>query len=438
MEHKRKILHLVNGLGVGGAERTVQSFFRFHNPELFELTILNTGESGARQQVLLDLGATVINTNGLIDETKTVLRRLQPDVLHLHYSGQGTVLQEDLLRLAQQLGVVTIATNIFSFFDSGIDNLLDFHLFKSKMMLAVKFKKNSRKNHLPFRKYRVVYNPVDTEHLLAFELSAKEKLTIRKQLGIPKDAFVIGRVGRADTVKWGDLLLEAFPFIIRQIPNCYLVIRGLPPSRLEWVKKAPWSKQVILLPETSDDLEVMKTYQVMDVYTHTTKIGEAFGNTLNEAMAFKRPIVTHSTPHCDNGQLEQVEHGKNGYIANTPESFAAAVTYLYSSPQKREAMGMSGYRKVVDEYNPIKTTHYLERIYLEGISRSKLLTKKEKHWMKSAKAFPSNFDIAHYPYIYKRALLIHWHQSFLSSINEKFRIPARLFRRVQDYIEHSR
>lgn len=437
--HKIRILHLTPNLGIGGAARTIQSFIKFRNKQLFEEAVCCLGNDGPRAKTIKDLGAEVFIANSSLDKARKAIGEYHPNIIHLHYDGRGNQDLYSLLKFARSNRITTVGTNIFAYHDQKIDILLNQQLFKSKMMLAIKFKKNTKKETLPFSKYKVIYNPVDTESFCKYILSKQEIMEKKKKLGIPGDVPVIGRVGRADIVKWGDLLLEAIPYLLKVIPNCKIIIRGLPNSRLTWVKKAEWASNVILLDETNNDREVMETYQLMDVYTHTTKIGEAFGNTLNEAMYFKKPIVTHSTPHCDNGQIEQVEHGKNGLIANIPETFAKAVIYLLQNQKVRREMGNLGHNKVITEYNPRLTTHRLEKVYLSLIARKRSLGARHRKWLVGIDYFPSERDLRNYDRIYIESLNNNFYPvNRTERVKDLLRFPIRFYRRAIDFYYYYR
>ncbi len=431
--NKISILHLTFNLGIGGAARTAQSFIKFSNKKLFEESVCCLGSSGPREKIIRKLGVKVYIANNNFERVKEIILEVSPDIIHLHFDGKTNKKLVDILTVAKSNNIKIVATNIFSYYDKTLDDLFDQHLFKSKMMLSVKFKRNSQLEKLPFSKYKVLYNPVDTNAFTKYQMTKREVESLKSKLFIPKGAPVIGRVGRSDVVKWGDLLLDAYPLILKEIPNCYLIIRGLPATRKSKIEKASWRNQVVILEETDVDYEVMQTYQLLDILSHASKIGEAFGNTLNEAMYFRKAIVTHSTPHSDNGQLEQVEHFKNGLIANYPETFAQAIIYLLKNPKTLHSLGLAGHKKVVTELSPKLTTHRLEKIYLSMFPSSKLSI-MQKIWRDSIEYFPTPNQIKNFPQEYQRKLGQEFGDiNFWMYIREIGRLPRRVISRAMDY-----
>jgi glycosyltransferase involved in cell wall biosynthesis len=77
---------------------------------------------------------------------------------------------------------------------------------------------------------------------------------------------------------------------------------------------------------------------------------EGVPNSLLEAMAMERPIITTNTVGCK----ETVEQGKNGYMVpiKDPEALAeACIRVIELSPEERRRMGRCGRQKALDEFD---------------------------------------------------------------------------------------
>jgi len=393
---KLKILEISNGLGVGGAGRTLQTFCRYLDKEKFDVKIACVFEGGKRAEELSKEGFTVTIFKGDVSRLKDYLRQEKFDVLHIHRRGAFEPHWQEILK--DRFVPYVVETNVFAEFDEKTNPFIDVHLFKSMMMLNERYPDHS------WPKNRVLYNPVDVKLFEKFKLSPEEIMSRKSQLGIKDNETVIGKVGaRAAMEKWSWLVTDMFPLLLKEIPNVKMILQAAPAEVVKKLKQTSYVNNLIFLPETEDESLQASYYQLLDVFVHSSKIGEAFGNTLNEAMVWKKPIVVNSTPWADNGQLEQVEPGQNGYIANTPRSFAAAVRFLLADRQKSQEMGEVGHHKVMTEYSPEKIVANLENIFKVS---------------DDFKYFPSRNDIISYRSEYRERLKEDYLQStFLEYVN---------------------
>lgn len=69
-------------------------------------------------------------------------------------------------------------------------------------------------------------------------------------------------------------------------------------------------------------------------------------------------------------QAEMIQHGKTGYLAETPEQWNEAVGRLAQDPDLRRRMGLAGRRRVEEQYS-VQTGAALWIDLLDGLERSK-------------------------------------------------------------------
>jgi len=383
---KIKVLEIINNLGVGGANRTLQTFCRYLNKERFDVSVATVFEGGKRAEELQQEGFGVHIFQGNLVSLKDYLARSKFDILHIHR--RGAFEPHWLVILKDKPAGLVVETNVFAEFDSQTQEYIDIHLFKSMMMLNERYISNlseeERVNFWP--KYRVLYNPVDIDYFMKFKLPAAAVSKRKSELGIKNGEYVIGKVGaRAAIEKWSDLVTDMLPYLIKEVPNVKLILQAAPIQIITKLKGSKFADKIIFCPETEDEAEQAAYYQILDVFVHSSKIGEAFGNTLNEAMVWQKPIVVNSTPWADNGQLEQVEHNKNGFIASSPRSFAAAVLQLLKNQTLAESFGDYGFRKVKREYLASQIVNNLEQLFLNNVnfdyfpSKNQILTYKDEY-----------------------------------------------------------
>jgi glycosyltransferase involved in cell wall biosynthesis len=86
--------------------------------------------------------------------------------------------------------------------------------------------------------------------------AAKRAVTIREQLGISREAPVIGHVGRFNPIKNHAFLLNAFAGVLRRVPEAHLVLVGDGPTRdeIRAVAASLGIVEHVHLPGTTEDV----------------------------------------------------------------------------------------------------------------------------------------------------------------------------------------
>lgn len=431
------VLEVNTSFGYAGAQRTMISFCKYFS-QYFKPFAVSYGEGGPRENDLKELGIDYIVAHKDIAKIVAYAKDKKVSVIHMHRSGQFDQFEHDLLKQLHEAlpASVIIETNVFAQFDKPSSDNIDCHLMKSKMMLNERFAKEA--GFFDFNQMKVVYNPVDYSLFEKFTLTAEQIKTYRESLGIAQTDFVIGRLGRADIAKWSDLVLDMLPYAVKELPNLKFILQAAPESRITKINKSLLKKHCIFLAETGKESEVHRFYQAIDVLAHSSKIGESFGNTLNEAMYWKKAVVTNSTPHRDNGQVEQIDHMQTGIIANHPETFARAVVFLAKNKAEALRMGENGRHKVTTEYNPTATTRRLEKVFVEKMVQKHVPVSQEiVDFYAKIEYYPSEKDIVAYREDYQKRIKDDFGTlSKTERLRHFFRKPLRFYRKVRDYAEH--
>jgi len=158
--------------------------------------------------------------------------------------------------------------------------------------------------------------------------------SVRRELGIPADAFVIGTVARLDRQKRLDRLLDAMALLPKEI---HCIIAGSGDQGHELVTKSTalgLAGRVHFAGERDDIGDVDSS---LDVYVVASD-REGHSNSMIEAMSWRVPVV--STPVS--GAEDSILGGEQpaGIIANfTAESIADAILSLRNDSARLRAMG---------------------------------------------------------------------------------------------------
>lgn len=349
-----RVLHVLKSLGLGGTEKVAQLFVRHLDPVRFETAVHCPVDGPRAAQIRSGGSATYIGM-----DLGRALATFRPQIIHLHRAGWP---EPDFMRpvrdYAARAPVVVVETNVFGRHDpSPSGAVIDTHLFVSRFC-AERFARNT--GIAPeWPRFGVLYNPVDTDYFVAALPD-----------GPLEHGPILGRISRPDPGKWSRLALDILPLLVRDVPGFrYRIVGGIPEAEA-FVRDQGLAACVEFLSPLSSDAELAGFYGGLSVLAHANDTGESFGLVIAEAMACGLPVVTHPCPgERDNAQLELVEHGVTGLVAQTAEQYAGCVRRLFANPQEALAMGQAGRAKAKRLYRAQGVAARLADMYLELLER---------------------------------------------------------------------
>jgi len=227
-----------------------------------------------------------------------------------------------LIRKKYKNKILFITENVVS----HEDNFIDRFLTKFGLRNASKFLTLSgivEKDVQQYAKGKKVYRselPVYDCYQQNDELDFKKT---KEELGFNKDSIVLLFFGYVRKYKGLDILIEAIPEILSEIPEARLLIVGefydKPDTYLEQIKNLGIEDKVKVVNEFVPNEEVAKYYEVSDVvilpYRSATQSG-----ILNVAYGFNKPVIVTDV----GGLAEFVDEGTTGFVVK-PDSPDAIV-----------------------------------------------------------------------------------------------------------------
>jgi glycosyltransferase involved in cell wall biosynthesis len=230
-----------------------------------------------------------------------------------------------LIRKKYKNKILFITENVVS----HEDNFIDRFLTKFGLRNASKFLTLSgivEKDVQQYAKGKKVYRselPVYDCYQQNNEIDIKKT---KEELGFSKDSIVLLFFGYVRKYKGLDILIEAFPKILAEIPEARLLIVGefydKPELYLEQIKKLGIEDKIKVVNEFVPNEDVAKYYEVSDVvvlpYRSATQSG-----ILNLAYGFNKPVIATDV----GGLAEFIEEGKTGFVVkpNSPNAIVEGV-----------------------------------------------------------------------------------------------------------------
>lgn len=206
---------------------------------------------------------------------------------------------------------------------------------------------------------RLIPNGVDTGR---FEKG--DGAVLRRELGIPRDAFVLGTVANLSPVKDHPTVIDALGRLHAAGRPAHLLLAGEGPLRetLERrVAEAGLGDHVHFLGRRQDIPDVLAAVDVVVLASHS----EGLSNALLEASAAGRPIVATRV----GGNPEVVVDGRTGFLVpvDDPEAIRTAVERLADDTALRAALGYAGQEHVRRGFSVEAMVRAYETVFAEAV-----------------------------------------------------------------------
>lgn len=197
---------------------------------------------------------------------------------------------------------------------------------------------------------KVIYNGVDSNRFKP----DNDCSYLYDEWNIPKDAKIIGMMGRVNSWKGQADFLKAANIIMSKFPDVYTVFVGAAFEGEEWREKelanaiaqSPYKDRIINKGYRTDSEGIYKLY---DVFVLPSTNPDPLPTVVLEAMATGKPIVGYK----HGGVCEMVKDGYNGLLADVrnPEDLAIKIESLLKDNDKRTAMGKNSRKRLLEKFS---------------------------------------------------------------------------------------
>jgi glycosyltransferase involved in cell wall biosynthesis len=223
--------------------------------------------------------------------------------------------------------------------------------FLSKLPVRIIFVSRSGQSQHKLLRYSiengcVIPNGIDTQ---LFIPSVEARLSVRSELGLPENAFLIGIVGRYHPMKDHANFLRAAALLSKTHPEAHFLLVGRRVDRnnrvlCELIQELGLEEQTHVPGERSDMPRLMAA---LDVFSLSSSYGESFPNVIGEAMACGVPCVV-----TDVGDSHWIV-GDTGRVVPPRDPGALAGAWqeiIESGPEHRAAVGSAARLRVIERF----------------------------------------------------------------------------------------
>jgi glycosyltransferase involved in cell wall biosynthesis len=361
----RNILHLIKGLGRGGAEQLLASAapyldraqFRhevayvlphknFLVPELAQVGVpvhcLGNGSghwTGHLRSLVRDHGIDLVHTHSpyVAAVSRTVLGRR---INHVHTEHN----------VWDSYGRATYWGNLLTFPRNG-------HVFAVSENVRASIRYPSPLGFMSMPPLETLYHGLDPAALRRWQSTDG----VRAELGVPQDAPVFGTVANFRPQKAHADLVRAALRVREVVPTARLVLVGQGPRERDvrrQVHELGLEDMVVFAGQRDDAPRVANSF---DVFVLPSRY-EGLAIALLEAMALGRPVVVTAV----GGLSELVEDGTHGLVVppGNPEVLAKAIVSLLLDADLRKRLGDAAHQRAA-EFDIRKAVTRVEQVYEE-------------------------------------------------------------------------
>jgi glycosyltransferase involved in cell wall biosynthesis len=286
------------------------------------------------------------------------LKKYKVDILHPHDN-----LSKIIGGVAAKIAGVKVVAHCRDLLkESLIEKMLIFYqlLFIDKIITVSESNRRLFKigRKIP-NKVHTIYNGID---LSRFDSVTRDCISIREELGISNERFVVGIIGVFDKCKGHIYLFQAIEKLVSHGVKdimCLVVGDGREREELKgFIINKGLQDYFMFLGYRSDIPELLKAIDVIVM----PSIQESFPRVPLEAMAMHVPVIATTV----GGLPESIDDSRTGILVPPGDaaSLSRAIKYLIDNPDIREEMGRAGRQMVEERFSLESNIKKTEELYL--------------------------------------------------------------------------
>lgn len=364
-----KILYLINHAGKAGTEKYVYNLVkRFGGTETECFFAFN--EPGLLSEQMDDLGVPCfqVEMKNPFDLTAAkkiaaICRANEIDIIHSHYPRENYIAVLSRLFYPKTRAIYTCHLTLKTGFSWWITNKLITPHNAKIIAVCNNAKELLVSNGVNPKKIDVIFNGI------TYSDTPNEPSTIRRELGIDDDTFVISILARYHMSKGIDFLVDSIAELDKIIERKYALVIAGDGEYFDDIKKRIADKnlgdKIFQLGYRNDTENILCG---SDVYVNSSKCYEALSFAILEAMAKGLPIVATAA-------------GGNGDIVNDKTDCGFLVPYGDTTAFAEALNKMASDKALCKKFSEnarkaVKETFNLEKVLLETMDEYRSVLKK--------------------------------------------------------------
>ena len=364
------VMHVCDKFGVAGSSiHGVSRLFSWWFPRFdprFEVTLCGLKSREPASQLLQEQGVPVTHLGRgkfdprILTDLVSLARKHNARILHVH--GYAAA---DFGRLAaRQVGAGLVLHEHFA--DPrmpGYQRIAD-RLLSRLTDRAIAVSQSTadflvRERHVPADKVRLIWNGAPLDEFAPIPSARAQQ--VRKSLGIPPEAAVIGSIARLNEQKGHRYLLAAAAAVLATRPHARVLIAGdgdLAQPLREQARALGIDDRVVFTGHRSDVRDLLGAIDVFGI----SSIYEGTPLSLFEAMAAGKTIVSTAVDGC----REVIEDGVTGLLvpARDPAALAAALGRVLDHSALAKSLADAA-RSASTRYDAKECVRRIETLYDE-------------------------------------------------------------------------
>lgn len=377
-----KVLHIITGLKLGGAEMMLLSLLRKHRSYGIESQVISLLGDGPVGSMLREEGFRVdcLELSPVFPSPSKIMRlahlvsSIQPDIIQTwmyHADFLGGLISKlvsatpviwgihitELRSSARSRRTVMIA-KLCAFLSSVVPHKI------------VSCSEEAVSAHLAMgydaAKFCVINNGFDLSH---FRPKKEETSRVKKELDVPLDVNLVGLFARYHPQKDHRNFIRAAEYVLQSCPRAEFVLCG---SDITWenealahlIKSTGKAAKFHLLGERND---IPRLLSALDLLVLSSSSGEAFPMVIGEAMACETLCAV-----TDVGDSSEMLSGYGRVVPpRDPQALArACVEILSLSDNDRRALGRLARERISDRYSLEAVATKYRNLYAQAIADS--------------------------------------------------------------------
>ena len=377
---KLRLTFIVTSLGLGGAEKMLLQLLRSLNRNDYDRHVITLQSEGVLEKNVNRMGISLMSAHMNNREINIrgffrLLRFLRTTHPHLvvcwmyHANLLGGL-------VARMLGVPVVWSIRHDRLDPTLLKPRTIQIARLGAWLSkfiprtiVFCAESSKQEHIRIgydaKKSVVIPNGVDTNTFIP-NMDARQ--LIRKELGIPYDALVIGHVGRFDPTKDHRTFISASKKLSSQEKVCFVLcgkdVDWENKILVDWIDQAGIKERTFLLGQRKD---MPNIYATLDLFI-SSSVSESFPNVVGEAMSCGVPCAV-----TDVGDSSRIV-GETGLVVppGDPKALAEAAEIFLSNKDLRTNWGGKARSRIMENYSLHQFVKKYEELF------TKLLLEKHR------------------------------------------------------------